>query len=780
MTALQRSSPSCSCQTTKIRSRFEDTRLVPRLMRSAETMDDAQPIARSLEVSQRGTLENLAWQPLLRREPAHGEIELEVVASGLNFKDVLNTLGMYPGEAGPLGGECAGIITRVGPGVSHMRVGQSVLAVASGCLRSYVTTSANLVAPIPANLDYDAAATLAIPFVTARFGLENVGRLRRGERVLIHAAAGGVGLAAVQIAQLLGAEVFATAGSDEKRAYLKALGVTHVFDSRSIGFADAILEATAGRGVDVVLNSLAGELSAASLRVLARGGRFVELGERDLLTPEQVVALGRGIEYSAVDWGRTAEADPALIRGILLDVVTDVEAGRLRPLPVKTFSMDEVGAAFRFMAQASAHRQNRHWPRPPIRQRQPRSDLPDHRRAERTRFAVCRMACRPRRSPSGPHGPPRTGAAAQAVLNRLDRLGVQTIVARGDVSKSEDVGRILELAARSGPPLRGIIHSAGALDDGVLAQQAWPRFERALAAKVHGTWHLHAATRDLPLDFFVMFSSIASVFGSAGQANHAAANAFLDALASTRRDAGLPGLSINWGGWSEVGAAVERGVSGRLAERGLGLLAPSSTLALFDALLHTASPQIAVVPIDWPMFSQTRTAQRPLLRELVVRPARTIAADGPASSGPGEADLALRLATAPAHRHHALVLAWLQEQAGRVLNLDPAAVDARVPLSEMGLDSLMAVELRNLVRAGLGGEHTLPTTLAFDYPTLTRMTDFLVCEVLRLETNVGTDASAPTPAPAPTTLDSLEELTDDEVDRLLAVRLGNATGQVQA
>jgi acyl transferase domain-containing protein len=756
----------------------QGTRYVARLMRSearrAPVANDEQP-AVQLNITERGTLENLVLRPLARRSPGPGEVEIHVQAAGLNFKDVLNALGMYPGDPGPLGGECAGTLVAVGPGVQGLAVGDSVVAVAPGTLRTYVTTSANLVAPMPSGLDFVTAATVPIAFVTADYALTHLARLQPGERVLIHAAAGGVGLAAVQIARRAGAEIFATAGSPEKRAYLGSLDIEHVFDSRSLAFADAIREATGGQGIDVVLNSLAGEFVPRSLGLLRENGRFLELGKRDHLDSEGLARLGQGIQYFLIDWGETAIDQPALIRSVLLDVLSGIGSKSLHPLPRTEFPIDNAAAAFRYMAQAQ-HTGKVVVSLPPDASargmvRQDGTYLITGGLSGIGLLAAEWLVEKGARHLvlMGRRGAPE---AALPVLERLATSGAQIKVVQGDVSRLDDVERVLAGITVSMPPLRGILHSAGVLDDGVLVQQDWSRFERVFAPKVDGAWHLHTATAALGLDFFVLFSSIAAVLGSSGQGNHAAANAFMDALAHSRRAAGLAGLSVNWGAWADVGSATEQGVSDRIAERGLGLLPPAATLRLLGRLLVDAPPQVAVLAVDWSIYGrQHGAAEQPFLTDVMFH--GSVASETPAP--PVEVSLATRLASTPTHLQTGLVLTYVREQAALVLDLDPLAIDDRIPLSEMGLDSLMAVELRNLLRAGLGIEGSLPATLAFDYPTLERIANFLVKDILKLDqTADDAEANVELPRNADTTasLGTIEELSDEEVDRLFSLRLG--------
>jgi acyl transferase domain-containing protein/NADPH:quinone reductase-like Zn-dependent oxidoreductase/SAM-dependent methyltransferase/nucleoside-diphosphate-sugar epimerase/acyl carrier protein len=754
-------------------------RMAARLVRPTRPVS-AQPI--ELGFAARGSLDNLILRPVQRRAPDAGEVEIRVHATGLNFKDVLNVLGMYPGDPGPLGGECSGIISAVGEGVSGLEVGDAVIALAPGSFRTHVTCSAAFVAPKPVDLTFADAAGLLIANITADFALGHIAGLRPGERVLIHAAAGGVGMAAVRLAQRCRAEIFVTAGNDDKRAFLAALGVAHIYDSRTLDFADQVLVDTNGQGVDVILNSLAGEFVERSLGLLRDGGRFLEIGKRDHLAADAAQALGRGITYHVIDWGQTAVEDPELIREILLDVVaSSVSSPRM---PVRTFALAQAPEAFRFMAQA------RHTGKVVVTQ----PDAADERpipgiRPDATYLItgglgglglltavhLCARGARHvalmgRREPSD---------AARTSIEALQAEGVQVAVVQGDVSVRADVERALHLVASTMPPLRGVFHSAGVLDDGALGQQTWLRLATVLAPKVSGARHLDELTTDASLDFFVMYSSIASMLGSAGQANHAAANAYLDALAHRRAAKAQAGLSINWGPWSEVGAAAERGVDKRAGDQGVGVISPADGLALLDRLIGQARPQVGVLPVNWSRLLERYGAggPPPYFSELVAAPRRGDAA----APGRERADVQRLLDDAAPHRRAGIVLEFVRERAAHVLALSPSLIGDRTPLSDLGLDSLMAVELRNLIGSALDLVHPLPATLVFDYPNVVAIADYLASEVLSLGAS-GPDADlvrdgAGSIAPAATDgalvaslLDDMEELSDEDIDRLLEER----------
>lgn len=364
--------------------------------------------------------------------------------------------------------------------------------------------------------------------------------------------------------------------------------------------------------------------------------------------------------------------------------------------------------------------------------------------------------------------------SAQEVVARIEAAGAQVLVLQGDVSQEQDVSRVLETISESLPPLRGIIHAAGVLDDGALVQQDWSRFATVFAPKVDGTWHLHRLTQHLPLDFFVMYSSVASLLGSAGQGNHAAANAFMDALAFARRSQGLPGLSINWGAWAEIGAAAEHNVFERIGTQGVGAIPPADGLRILEGLMQGSAAQVGVTPVNWPTFiRQFSPGNEPPFLAEIAREARKSAT--PETHKKAEAvaqpDILRQLADANPARQRTLLVAFVREHAARVLELaSPEALSERVPLNEMGLDSLMAVELRNRLGTGLGMKRSLPATLVFDYPTVEAIAGYLAKDALALEAPQEEQlAEVPVSGKAVSNLlDELEDLSDEEIDRLLS------------
>jgi acyl transferase domain-containing protein/acyl carrier protein len=738
-------------------------RLVSRIA-THETNPQLQAPQR-LAIDSRGLLENLQVQPATRRTVPQGGVEIAVDAAGLNFRDVLNVLGMF---TGPLGSECAGRISALGSGVEGLSVGDEVIAFAPGSHDGYAIADARLVARKPSGVTAAQAATLPTAFLTARYTLEHLAKIGSGDRVLIHAAAGGVGLAAVAIAQRAGAEIFATAGSDRKREFLRRLGIRHTLDSRSFDFSREILELTGGQGVDIVLNALAGDFIAASFAALAPGGRFLEIGKRDIWTAEQVAQLGRNVQYHVVDLGRTAIDDAESLGDLLRDTVAAVERGELRPLPATQFGFSDAVAAYRYMAQAQ----------------------------HIGKIVLCQSSCGAEIIPAATYlitggfggigcqllrwlvkrgarnvvlvGRHEPQSDALEAIAWAEAQGVRVLVRLADVANADAMAGLFREIASGMPPLRGVLHAAGVLDDGVLTDQNWDRFARVLAPKTVGSWLLHELTASLPLDFFVMFSSIAAILGAPGQANYAAANAFEDALAHERRRQGLPALSVNWGAWAE-GMAVRDGLQERRRKLGVDAMTADEALKTLEYAMLEKPAQIGIGLIRWnKIAARSRDEASGRMADL------TSAEGASQRNATDDAPLLLeRLAAAPESGRGAILMEHIHGIAARVLGF-PAGkkIDVQQPLRELGLDSLMALEFRNLLAAEVG--QNLPSTLMFNYPALADVAAY-VTGLLPGAADRASSAAAPPAAPRDA-LELIEDLSEEEVDRLLASKWGTVNG----
>jgi myxalamid-type polyketide synthase MxaB len=781
---------------------YRDTiRHVARLVRirSAKGKVGSEPdaLARNpvrLENSTPGILDGLAFCPTSRQAPGFEEVEIRVHATGLNFRDVLNALGMYPGDSVPLGVDCAGTITAVGGGVEDFRVGDAVLGVAPGCFSTFATTHSKLVVHKPPEFSFEDSAAIPSVFLTAYFSFHRLAKMSAGERVLIHAAAGGVGLAAVQLAQQAGVEIFATAGNPEKMDFLRSLGVEHVMNSRSLGFFDEVMDKTAGQGVDIVLNSLTGEFIPKGLSLLRANGRFLELGKRDIWSHEKVANFRKGIKYYVVDLAEKFRNDQPLIHSMLTELLDQFRTGILKPIPLRVFRQEEIRDAFRFMAHArhigkivvsqpfgdtkevgDSDDQVEHGPSQSITLRADASYLITGGLGGLGLHVAQWMVGQGAR-----HlilmGRSRASTETLETIEKLNRKGAKIVIAQGDVAKDDDVARIFELATTSLPPLRGIVHCAGVLDDGVLLQQNWDRFVKVMAPKVAGTWNLHTMSQRMQLDFFVLFSSIASLFGAAGQGNYAAACAFQDALAHYRRGIGLPAISINWGSWSETGMAARGHADTRLKTRGISPFTPGKAVEVLERLIESRFSQSIAISVDWPKFIRlfSRDGDMPRFFERLAQTEHGTTKK-PEKGKDHRGDLLIKLQEALPGKRKKILLDHVATQAAQVLGFASwQSEDYRKPLSDLGLDSLMAVELRNRLASAVS--RNLPATLLFDYPTLEEVASYLASEMSSLfEITDSAQASSGESRLEQNILGNIEQLSEDDVERLFRERSRSAT-----
>jgi myxalamid-type polyketide synthase MxaB len=732
-----------------------------------------------LEIAKPGTLEGLELKPNSRKELDPIEVEIEVAATGLNFSDVLKAMGLYPGLKGkeiPLGIECSGKIIRVGSEVFDFKVGDEVIAIAPFCFGNFVTTPAPLVVPKPAAHSVEEAATIPIAFLTAHYALNYLGRMRKGEKVLIHAGAGGVGLAAIQLAQQAGVEIFATAGSAEKREFLRKLGVQHVMDSRSLDFVEQIMAATKGQGVDLVLNSLAGEFIPKSLSVLAPYGRFLEIGKIDIYqdTKLGLSPFQKNLSYFAIDLDRLIRERPELLRSLFLELIGYFQEGKLKPLPHTIFPLQEAVSAFRYMAQrknigkvvvtsvselgASAAIPFDWAQGERLECIEPNTLSPVegyHRRKTNLEIApiggegrgegVAAFEANATYLITGGLGSlglqvaqwmvelgarqlvllGRRGVSPQSEdkLKALQALDAQVKIAQVDVADSVSLQGLFNEIRKTLPPLRGIIHAAGTLDDGVLLKLDRKRFESVLAPKIQGAWNLHALTCDLPLDFFVLFSSAAGILGSPGQGNYAAANAFLDALANYRRSLNLPALAINWGPWNEGGMAAKEEKNASASFRAFKYIEPTQGLEFLGQALSQKNPHLAIMSVDWKELSRLwGTAKKPtFLAELLSETALPSKSKARVEEGAITREAFMTL---PFEQRQSHLLAHIQSKLAKILGIEHDRLDVEQPLHTLGLDSLMAIEMKNELESGLG--IPLPMAVLLKGPSIRQLVDQLV------------------------------------------------------
>jgi myxalamid-type polyketide synthase MxaB len=753
-------------------------RSVARLVRTRECGKHSPDGPVRLELGEYGSIDQLRFVPLTRRQPGMGEVEIEVKASALNFRDLLIALGLlkdyYAGAFGierardvPLGFDCAGTIVAVGAGVIDLKVGDSVMTPAAGSAASFLTASQTLVTPIPAGFSFEAASAIPTAFFTACHALLSVAQLKPGERVLIHAAAGGVGLAAVQLARMVGAEVLATA-SPGKWEFLKAQGIRQVLNSRTFEFADEIMRLTGGEGVDVVLNSLSSEAIAKSLHVLKQGGRFVEIGKIGIWTPEQVSEQRPDVSYSVFDFDEAIGRDRNLLRSTLGQVRQWFEEGRLHPVPVTMFPAEDVTEAYRFLQQS------RHIGKvvlsftsqacPSIRAEG--SYLITGGLGALGLYVAKELVDQGARHLvlAGRGGP---APKAQEAIHTMRAEGASVQVVTADVARADDVTRLIGIC-QAEAQLRGIVHAAGVLDDGVMEKQNAERLAKVMAPKARGAWNLHTQTPGLPLDFFVCFSSMASLLGSPGQSNYAAANAFLDGLAHSRRAQGLPGLSINWGPWA--GAGMAAGLRSRLQDDGEGMIDPKRGVRILAHALARGLTQVGAMRVDWSRYL-AKHPQSQLAGFLSgVRPKRKPRPQDRPDAGASERTapvpmLIQRLRGTPIDQRRAVVEEFLQSQVAQVLGHQAAAVPRTQGFAQLGLDSLAAIELCTRLQRAL--DCTLPSTLAFDHPTVEALAGYLIDQAITVDAL----ESAVSPDAAPTAADGLAGLSRSEIAALLEQEL---------
>jgi acyl transferase domain-containing protein/NADPH:quinone reductase-like Zn-dependent oxidoreductase/thioesterase domain-containing protein/SAM-dependent methyltransferase/acyl carrier protein len=706
-----------------------------------------------LQTDRPGVLTNLALHETERRAPGPGELEVRVHAAGINFRDVMKALGTYPGQPPDalwLGDDFAGIVERLGDGVHHLRPGDAVAGMAPAAFGAYAVTDARMAFTIPTGMSFADAATLPTAFLTAHYALHDLARMQRGERVLVHAGAGGVGQAAIQIARHLGLEIFATAGTPEKRRILREQGVHHVMRSRTLDFADEIMEVTGGRGVDAVLNSLAGPFLLKSLAVLAPFGRFVEIGKVDIYQNAKLglLALRNNVSYFVLDLVQHLQERPDLVGRLFATLGDRVAAGVYRPLPSTAFPITQAAEAFRFMAQAKHVGKNvlRFDVEPiPIG---PCTDEAARFRADASYLVTGGaggFGLEVAKWMAG-HGAghlvlmSRSGpreARAQRAIDDLRAAGVTVVDARGDVTRAEDVQRVVREIRAQGPPLRGVVHAAMVLDDESLALLDEPRFCRVLAPKMAGAFNLHRATLDCELEHFVCFSSFSAVAGGPRQSAYNAGNAFLQALAHHRRAAGLPALTVDWGAIAGAGF-VERNQKTLeyLQKIGFETLAVADALRVLGRLLLRDAPQVVVARVDWQRLSGLATL-------VGSSPAyAAVARERRAAEHSGSLSARLR-AMRPGERTR-LVEDFIVDQVAAVFGMAATQIDRDAPLTTLGLDSLMTVELIHRVEHELGLRMPMGTLLGG--PTATQLAQ-AVLRLLGPMLDAGDDA----PSPAATT-----------------------------
>ncbi len=657
-----------------------------------------------LQIRTPGDLQTMEFAAFDRVPPGPGQIEVEVTASSINFADVLVTFGRYQtvdGRQPQLGTDFAGVVSAVGPDVTDHKVGDRVGGMSpNGCWATFVTCDARLAATLPDGLTDGQAAAVTTASATAWYGLQDLARIRAGDKVLIHSATGGVGQAAIAIARAAGAEIFATAGSEKRRDLLRDMGIEHVYDSRSVEFAEQIRRDTDGYGVDIVLNSVFGAAQLAGIKLLALGGRFVEIGKRDIYgdTKLGLFPFRQNLSFYGVDLGLMSVSHPAAVRELLSTVYRQTAEGVL-PMPESThYPLAEAATAIRVMGAAEhtgklildiPHAGRSSVVMPPEQATVFRGDgsyiitgglggLGVFLAEKMASAGAGRIVLSSRSQPT---------QKALETIELVRAIGSDVVVECGDIAAAGTAERLVTAATATGLPLRGVLHAAAVVEDATLANITDELIERDWAPKVHGAWHLHEALQNMeaeqPLDWFCSFSSAAALVGSPGQGAYAAANSWLDAFTQWRKSQGLPATSIAWGAWAEIGAGTT------FAEEAGDSISPEEGAYAFEALLRHNRAYSGYAPV----------IGSPWLTDFAQRSPFAEAFQSTGKNRSGTSKFLAELDALEQDEWPARLRRLVSEQVGLILR---HAYDADRPLSEFGLDSLGNLELRTHLQAETG------------------------------------------------------------------------------
>ncbi len=673
----------------------------------------------TLEFPRKGVLDHFSWVPKPRVVPDRASVEVEVIAAGLNFRDVMLAMGLLDddvlddGMAGAVFGfECVGRVVALGAGVRDLAIGDMVVGFAKNAFSTHVTAPRRVFMPLPAGTTPEGAAGIPVAFLTAWYGLVELAKVKRGERVLIHGAAGGVGLAAIQIARARGATVIATVSTPDKRALVQLFGAHEVHDSRSLAFADTIRQ-THG-GVDVVLNSLSGEAMRASFKCLKPFGRFVELGKRDYVANTELGLrpFRRNLTYFGVDLDQLLAQDPRLVAKGLKELAAGFAKGIYAPLPHRTFAAEEIGEAFRLM-QSAAH-VGKIVIRPPVCADVtiPQPLAPAFTPGDGVQLVV---------GGAGGFGFETAAWLAQSGAKRVvvaSRRGVvddglQTRIAawrakgilfaveQVDASDGASVDALIARVAATYGPITGVYHTAMVLQDGLIRGLEPEALAAVLAPKIDGAAHLDRATRDQPVAQFVLFSSISALIGNPGQGAYVAANAYLEGLARKRIAEGLPALAVGWGAIADAGVLARDQATAEQLERISGI----TGLASADALSRLGRLLRAAGRLTDPVVYCARWQRTGLMRDLPILSTSAFANvfdDEGQQNEAAEIDIAALIAGKSDAEAQRLLGDLIAGKIARILRLSAQEIDVDRPFAEMGMDSLMALELSMNIEHELG------------------------------------------------------------------------------
>ena len=709
----------------------------------SDERDGAEPVLRSLHDAEAvvtlraerlGTFSGLQYCEVSATEipVERNKVEIEIIAAGVNFKDVAVSMGIVPENEFTIGYEASGIIKRLGPGVNNFKIGDRVCFLNSGSYANRIQVTVGRVHCIPDSMSFEDAATIPSVYLASVYSLFNMANLRKGQSVLIHSASGGVGLACIQLARYMDADIYVTVGTDEKRKFLADnYGVPYdrMFSSRNTKFAKEILESTNGRGIDVIINSLIGEMLDESWRICADGGTMVEIGKKDIVDRNQLSMepFDRNCSFRAMDFSYTYDISDTLIASLLSQIFELIKGGHIKPIhPITTFGFNDIPSALVYI------RSGRHIGkvvitsgekpdvqvliRPAIRGLSLRSD------ASYLIVGGLKGLCGSLAIHMAKHGAKRIIACSRSGLNDdaskkiiLNCLawGCEIQEAKGDVSDLECMRQVFKQAS---PPIAGVIQGAMILRDKPYETMTLEDYHTTISGKVQGTWNLHNVTLEQkkPLDFFTMLSSISGIIGNKGQANYSAGNTFLDAFAKYRSSQGLCANAVDLGLIEDVGYIAEHGgMESHFDKRqwtGIneGVLRKILTYSILQqtAPINRASSTQLITGIGFPLQDDSDLIRDARFGYLFAQSASNNA--GKASSEANQTIRAFLLLHQSAADRSALVtmaIELISTQFTKILRLESDMEPAKPPMA-YGLDSLAAVELRNWVRMELGADLT--------------------------------------------------------------------------
>ncbi len=708
----------------------EDSRHVLRMQRvsldkkeenSADKKSETKTVGLSFKTP--GPLKNLYWQALPTKQLAPDEIEIKPYATGLNFRDVMYAMGMLSDEAvengfaGPtLGMELSGKVINVGKDITDYKTGDDVIGFAPACFSNRVITQTTAIAHKPKAWSYNEAATVPTTFFTVYYALHHLAQIRSGDKILIHGAAGGVGIAAIQFARYRGAEIFATAGTDEKREFVRLMGADHVLDSRSLAFADDIMEITDGSGIDIVLNSLAGEAINRNLSILKPFGRFLELGKRDFYENSKIGLrpFRNNISYFGIDADQLLIERADLAAELFKEMMDLFAEGVLRPLPHRVFPANQIEAAFRYMQQSQqigkvvVSFQEEDITAQAEHESQPQDRLVCDPTASYlvtgglTGFGLATAHWLADKGAQSLVLASRSGKPTDESLASLEALkekGVTVSLRACDIADKQAVAVLFKEFGHDLPPLKGLVHAAMVIDDGLISNMSHEQFNNVLSPKIAGAWNLHNATTidnklednqlaDSQLDFFVMYSSATTYLGNPGQANYVAGNAFLESLARYRKSKGLTATYAAWGAIDDVGFLARNEEIKEALQSRLGGIALSSAQALhmLEKLILSDKAGAAVIDFDWNVIQRIMPGARsPKYAEQQRQVKHT---DSDSSE-----DIQTLIANKKPDEIQEIIIGLLLTEIEHILRLPREKLDTNASVFDLGMDSLMGMEL---------------------------------------------------------------------------------------